>query len=70
MSLDRCLIETDAPYLGGGREDQIYSLYFGSGGWRDFVRGSMYQGEWWGQFWHFRDFYVVAYERVGRVKGV
>ena len=27
-------------------------LFLGVRGWRDFVRGSMYQGEWWGQFWY------------------
>ena len=25
VPLDRCLIDTDAPYLGGEREDRIYS---------------------------------------------
>ena len=29
VPLDRCLIETDAPYLGGGREDRIYSPFLG-----------------------------------------
>ena len=29
---DQCLIKTDAPYLGGEREDRIYSPYFWSDG--------------------------------------
>ena len=48
MPLDRCLIETDAPYLGGGRTECIVCML----GVRGCVRGLMYQGEWWGQFWH------------------
>ena len=42
----------DAPYLRGGREDLIFSPYFGNEGLGDFVRGSMYQGKWRGQFCH------------------
>ena len=30
IPLDRCLIETDVPYLGGWREDLIYSPFLGS----------------------------------------
>ena len=40
----------DAPYLGAGRDDQIFSPYFGNEGLGDFVRGSMYKGKWWGNF--------------------
>ena len=32
VPLYRCLIETVAPYLGGGSDDRIYSPYFGSEG--------------------------------------
>ena len=52
VPLERCLIETDAPYLGGGREDIFLVRILGMRGWGDFVRGLMYQGKWWGQFWH------------------
>ena len=38
MPLDRCLIETDAPDLRGGREDLIYSPYFGSEGLEGFCK--------------------------------
>ena len=31
VPLDRCLIETNAPYQRGVREDRIYSLFFGVG---------------------------------------
>ena len=40
VPLDQCLIETDAPYLGGGREDRIYSPYFGSEGLERFCKGA------------------------------
>ena len=52
VPLDRCLIETDAPYLGGGGRIKFLVCILGMRGWGDFVRGSMYQGKWWGQFWH------------------
>ena len=48
VPLDRCLIETDAPYLGGGRIKFLVCI-LGMRGWGDFV---MYQGKWWGKFWH------------------
>ena len=38
-AIDRCMIETDALYLGGGREDQIYSPYFGREGLEGFCKG-------------------------------
>ena len=38
VPLDRCLIDTDAPYLGGGMEDQICSPYFGSEGLEGFCK--------------------------------
>ena len=39
VPLERCLIETDAPYLGGGREDIIFSPYFGNEGLGGFCKG-------------------------------
>ena len=50
VPLDRCLIETDALEVGGRTKFIVRIL--GVRGWRHFVKGSMYQGECWWQFWH------------------
>ena len=39
VPLHRFLIELDAPYLGGGRQDQIHSPYFGSEGLEGYCKG-------------------------------
>ena len=64
VQLDWCLIETNAPYLGGGVRIKFLVCILGVRGWRDFLRGSMYQGKWCAQ--NFRDFYGVAYKRMGK----
>ena len=62
VPLDWCLIETDAPYLGGEREDRIYSPYIGSEGLEAFCKGINVPRRMLGAILaqNFRDFYGVA----------
>ena len=62
VPLERCLIETDAPYLGGGREDRLFSPYFGNEGLGEFCKGINVPRKMVGVILaqNFRDFYGVG----------